>query len=307
MKILIYVYLFILNIFLLYITIFTCQFLQIGEIIRSNVVHHHNRKMTPVLGGIIFIIPVLFMGNNPEKYFIIFHYIIGLLDDFVKLYRKDGNAIDSKTLYVFTVLLGSWFLTCPYGSLNPLALGNDLSNVLHSFCFTNLLPLMQKCFYLFVIYPGIVHSCNLLDGFNGGLSVHSLFVIMFYIANHPIGFNQGFIPAMLVGLISYSLYNLPGYIFMTSTGSYTIGALFVYLLKTQYPLQIACYMIIPCLTAISVILNLSCNYLFNFRLISFSPLHHTFLLNGYKDWQLNIFYNVFYVLFMYFAVYWIKL
>lgn len=270
---------------MLYIILFILSYLVIwglikvqstygfGETINRVLKHHQNREGTPTLGGLAFLINIIFFTNGEFRSFLLYCAAVGLIDDLIKIlfsYRLPGWV-----QYIFTI--PPVFLICS---------GNQIGFCGHMFN-------INLAYYpLMVLLFGtcIIHSTNVVDGVNGLLGINAVIVLVAYILIFKDTSLMHFIPSIL----GFLCFNIGGKIFMGGIGSYTIGAIYSYLLITKHlELDAIFLFIIPVLSSLSVVMNYVSKKLFNYRVIRFSPVHHTFELMGFSALSINIIYSVF--------------
>ena len=273
---------------------------------------HLNKKDTPTMGGIFIILPfiliLLLVKNNFNSNGILLlffcslsFFIIGFLDDFLSIKRKNNIGLKATEKFSLQALISIIFviLISQNNYINPLI---TLSN--NWIIDTNII-IFPICFITLV---GLSNAVNLTDGLDGLASGCS--AIVFFGLGTEI-FMKEQEDLLIYGLIAYAMSGLcmgflkfnkyPAKIFMGDTGSLTIGAILgaiSILTNSLFTLFIISGIFI--IEALSVIIQVSyfkiTKKIFKKgrRIFLMSPLHHHFELNGIKEekivenfWKVN--------------------
>src|SRR5690606_19195820 len=258
---------------------------QIGETVRELGLEGQNEKAgTPTMGGIIIImatlIPVLLLARLENIYVLvlilttIWMGVIGFLDDYIKVFKKDKEGLKGKFKVVGQIGLGIIVGTIFY--FHPNITVRDTPSILletgatsqfdikstattipffknNEFDYGQLISWMGDGYenYVWLIFIPIVifivtavsNGANLTDGIDGlaaGTSANSGEMTVFIAA---------FVGA-LVGFLWYNAY--PAQVFMGDTGSLTIGGIIAVL-----AIAVRKELLIPVLCGIFLAENLS--------------------------------------------------
>jgi len=229
---------------------------KLNQPINSYVAEHANKSGTPTMGGICFIIASLIVmliwvaleslgiiGNNSRAGDLIplaltlalgvGNAMIGFIDDYKKLIKKDNEGLSEKQKLILQVVIGAAYL-CMMGMTDNLPTAfkipfSSISLELGYFAY----PL-----YLLVIV-GFVNSTNITDGLDGLASsvgvASSLGVILMSIVGASVYFTltpvgpryDAVVAATLLGsLLGFLVFNhYPAKVFMGDTGSLYIGGI----------------------------------------------------------------------------------
>ena len=229
---------------------------KLNQPINSYVAEHANKSGTPTMGGICFIIASLavmliwvgleslgVIGNKSHAADLIplaltlalgvGNAMIGFIDDYKKLIKKDNEGLSEKQKLVLQVVVGAAYL-CMMGMTNnlPTAFHIPFSSVHLE------LGYFAYPIYLLVIV-GFVNSTNITDGLDGLASsvgvASSLGIILMSIVGASLYFTltptgpryDAVVAATLMGaLLGFLVYNrYPAKVFMGDTGSLYIGGI----------------------------------------------------------------------------------
>lgn len=273
---------------------------KIFQNINAYVPEHDNKKTTPSMGGLIFIIPtfVITVGllvthkiewstNLLIILFVMMSYaFIGFLDDFISLKsgKNKGLKIWQKLILQLIVAIVFYILYLHFGSGNPVLkvtlLGIDWN-----------LNIFYVIFILFLLV-GTSNAVNLtdgLDGLAGGLSVIAFvsYGLLAWGSYYIEGYKDIAIFCFILSgsIIGFLLFNThPAKIFMGDTGSLALGGtLAAVAILTQHELSLAVIggvFVIETLSAIIQIISFRC---FHKRVFKMAPLHHHFQRMGWSE------------------------
>lgn len=277
------------------IKIFRKYNLRQGE--RKYLDNHIVKEGTPSLGGIAILLSsltgfIVFNGiNNLNKNIlaVLFAFIsfglIGFLDDFSKIKKKDEDGISGKKRLLLEAIIVLYILVI---------LGYNVVDFYKSeiTLFTNEIfigPLMIPLFIFLIV--GCANSVNLSDGLDGlssGLVVlATLPFLLISIKN-----NENSLSILLISVIGailgFMVYNLhPARIFMGDTGSLSLGSLLavtsIYLDKIDI-LPLAAFIFI--FETISVIIQVLYYKKTKKRIFLMTPFHHHFEKKGIKEYRI---------------------
>ncbi|OQY36160.1 MAG: phospho-N-acetylmuramoyl-pentapeptide-transferase [Anaerolineaceae bacterium 4572_5.1] len=277
--------------------------LKIGEHIRIDGPSRHLSKIgTPTMGGILIVIPVLFLTIlfNAGSFFglsifgnsilvplitLILYALIGSVDDWAGLRGQEGSdglsprmKLIAQTIVAFgTALVLRYFLRSP--ELYLPGLDFEISfGVLY-------VPIAT---FIIVASSNAVNLTDGLDGLAGLISVTA------FITYGAIALMQGqiflarfcfILVGAIFGFLWFNVY--PAELFMGDTGSLALGAvLAVVALMTGQWAILPVIAIIPLSETISVIIQVSYFKLTGGRRVfKMTPLHHHFELSGWSETQ----------------------
>lgn len=266
---------------------------KLGQIIRTEGPSEHLKKQgTPTMGGLIFIVSItisslIFGGLNRINLVLLGGMIlfgsIGLLDDGLKIKKKDNEGLTAKQKLlmglIFSVIVAlavwaeggnSYYLNIP---MTGIKLGFNL-------------PIMVA--FIVVFYTAVTNSVNLADGIDGLCGSITLVVAAFYLFYSIRGGYTVvaiFAAAMCGGLIAYLFFNWhPARVFMGDTGSFALGgALASMAIVTKTELLFVLIGLIYVLEALSVIIQVAVFKKTGRRPFRMAPIHHHFEKGGWNE------------------------
>lgn len=270
--------------------------LKFGQNILHYVSEHSPKQGTPTMGGVIFILPtifvsLLFVKSSPTITFLtlsifVSYAVVGFLDDFVKVKFKRNLGLRAYQKVIFQILI---------------ALFIALFIFRNSFLAAQYLPFtFQKLDFGVFIIPFVVllflsctNSVNLtdgLDGLAGSLSfiffITIAFISTFYVENLTADFQSEYALQMQnLNVVSFSvsgsllgflLFNShPAKIFMGDTGSLSLGALMACIcVMNGTSLYIPIVGVMFVLSSLSVILQVAHFKRTRKRIFLMAPFHH---------------------------------
>ena len=268
-----------------------------GQEIRDEGPKWHNSKAgTPTMGGLGFltaaVITAIWFSLWTQTmttslvilvFVLLLYGIIGFLDDFIKLTKKQNEGLTSRQKFIAQVVVAIIFYLVYRMEGYP--------NTLNFFGID--LPL--TIFYgLFVIFwlVGFSNAVNLTDGIDGLVS--GLGTISF--ATYGIiAWNQQQYEILIVclavmgGLVGFFPYNKkPAKIFMGDVGSLALGGLLAavsILLHQEWTLLLVGLVYI--FETASVIIQVTSFKMTGKRVFKMSPLHHHFEMSGWSEWKVD--------------------
>ena len=302
---------------------------QIGEVVRDEQFgpSHAHKAGTPTMGGIIILIsilvPILLVGQIKNIYVILMMVatlwmgIIGLIDDYIKVFKKNKAGLAGKSKVVGQVVLG--FIIGATLYLHPdssnLALTSNLpffKTYVFDYNFLGLAS--QWAWVIFIpviifIVTAVTNAVNLTDGIDGlaagttaivgtGLGILaymagnvnlSSYLNILYVPNS--GEVVVFLAALVGACIGFLWYNAhPAQVFMGDTGSMALGGAVVasaIIIKMELLIPILCGIYLA--ESGSVILQV---IYFKYtkrkfgegkRIFKMSPLHHHYEKLGFHE------------------------
>lgn len=259
---------------------------------------HKQKKGTPTMGGITFIITMiisvtilLFINFNSLflviPIVIILYSLVGFIDDYFKVKQKNnskGLKPSGKLTLQFLIAIGVFIYL--------LIIGFDMTINIYLFntslVISNVI-IGQLIYFLLILFLflGVTNATNLTDGLDGLLSSVSIIslsgflMVAIFQNNLPVIIFILLFIAILFGFLNLNLY--PAKIFMGDTGSIAIGALFVVLsIALHVELLLIYFGFIFILETCSVIVQVTYfkwtkrKYKVGKRLLLMAPLHHHF-------------------------------
>lgn len=281
---------------------FTKKIIQISkkrnnvQIEREYLQNHIDKKGTPTMGGIAFVVSSLltfFIINFNETInsgmiaviigFISF-FLIGFIDDYLKVKIKTYDGLSAGIRILLEMVVGLYVILILKDS--GFTLDRLYLPVMKSFVNTSVIFVP----FFLIVMIGSANAINLSDGLDGlasGLSMIALtpFVLISLInGNYQLTL---FLVSVIGSLIGFLFFNFhPAKIFMGDCGSLALGALMgvsAIVLDSEIILVIAG--IIFVLEAFSVILQVLYYKLTHKRIFLMAPLHHHFEKKGWQEWK----------------------
>lgn len=275
------------SIALFYVALVMLQSLQFGQVVRDNGPETHKIKAgTPTMAGIVFIVIFLVVelfllilkdyinGTKALKIvvFIIIFGFIGMIDDYLKVSRKNTKGLPSLFKLILQILFAGFGLIICFNY-------NTMSNI-----FVFLL--------LIFIIVGTNNGVNFTDGLDGLCSSVTLVVaILFSVIsynreNSELLYVNLLVVAILIAFLIYNHY--PAKLFMGDTGSLFLGAYVAFMaiaLDIQYLIPL--FGIVYMVEVLSVIIQVSYFKLTGGkRFFKMAPIHHHFERCGFNEVQI---------------------
>lgn len=305
---------------------------QIGETIRElGLEGQMQKKGTPTMGGIIIIlsiiVPTLLLARLDNIYVLvmiistIWMGVIGGIDDYIKVFKKDKEGMKATTKLIGQLMLGAIIaVTIDHThSVNHLELTTNLPITKNILNYTDLIPGAHNAWIIYVpmiifIVMAVTNAVNLTDGIDGlaagttaivgvGLGILayaagnikvSEYLNIIYVPNS--GEVVIFLAAVIGACLGFLWYNgYPAQVFMGDTGSMALGgavAAVAIIIKMELLLPILCGVFLA--ESGSVILQVS---YFKYtkkrfgegkRIFLMSPLHHHFQKKNIPESKITI-------------------
>ena len=282
-----FILIFITSVILFYAAWIELGALQLGQVVRDDGPESHLKKSgTPTMAGLVFIIIFLIVevfllilkdyinGTLALKIniFIIIFGFIGLIDDYLKVTKKNTKGLPGIFKLILQILFAGFGLIICFNY-------NTMSNI------------AVFAFLIFIIV-GTNNGVNFTDGIDGLCALVTIVVSIFYISlsvgretNELLYINL----LILAILLAFLIFNHhPAKIFMGDTGSLFLGAYVAFMaiaLGVEYYLPI--FGIIYMVEVLSVILQVSYFKLTHGkRLFKMAPIHHHFEKCGFSENQI---------------------
>ena len=270
--------------------------LKFGQAIREEGPQSHmNKKGTPTMGGISFIVSIvisliiaIILDSGNIQYYILFIYttisfsIIGYIDDMLIVVKKKNDGLAPRKKLVLQILFSVIFyilVTFIYKDINYIHIpGFD-----YKFNISYL-------YLIFLVFwqTGFSNAVNLTDGLDGlatsvTIITTSTFALLAYKENNfPVLI---FCLTIVGALLGFLLFNRkPAKIFMGDTGSLALGGILAAISVILHK-EIAFLFIglVYILETLSVIIQVAYFKKTGKRIFKMSPLHHHFELSGYGE------------------------
>lgn len=253
---------------------------------------HHDKSNIPTMGGLIFILPTIFfmmmlvVTNRIEMSYNLFiclfafigYAIIGLIDDYLIIYRDNNKGLSELTKLVLQIILAV-FLFYFF-----MVAGNEPLLWIHTLGIKWNIGWLYGVFILLVLISSS-NAVNLTDGLDGlatGLSIIALFTMG--IITTMTGWLEGyqeisiFIFTLIGSLTGFLFFNAnPAKIFMGDTGSLSLGAtLGILAILTRHELLLLLIGIVFVLETGTCIIQRVYYKFTHKRIFPITPIHHTF-------------------------------
>lgn len=264
---------------------------------------YKNKDDTPIMGGFLFVtVPLLvcfildsqIIFNRPALMVMISYAaycLIGFIDDFLIIILHNNLGLSPKVKLLLQLIFALLIFTFFHQDLNyRIALpfgGYEL----------NLGFILFALFFVFV-YAAEANAVNFTDGMDGLCAGVSIIALLPFLVAALM--KKEFALALLItavagALLAYLKYNFfPARIFMGDSGSLALGAFFAaiaFALDNELLLITAGGVFL--LEMLCVCLQLSAVKLFKRRIFRYTPIHYAFVLRGYKEKQVVLFFYLF--------------
>lgn len=268
-----------------------------GQEIRDEGPKWHNSKAgTPTMGGLGFlaaaVITAIWFSLWTHQmttslmilvFVLLLYGIIGFLDDFIKLAKKQNEGLTSSQKFIAQVVVAIIFYVIYRMEGYP--------NTLNFFGIELPLNIIYGLFVFFWLV-GFSNAVNLTDGIDGLVS--GLGTISF--ATYGIiAWNQQQYEVLIIclavmgGLVGFFPYNKkPAKIFMGDVGSLALGGLLAavsIVLHQEWTLLLVGLVYI--FETASVIIQVTSFKMTGKRVFKMSPLHHHFEMSGWSEWKVD--------------------
>lgn len=256
---------------------------------------HQVKSGTPTMGGVVFIVAaaltligtalwknVLNVTTLMLLFVLLFFALIGFLDDFIKIFKKQNEGLTSRQKFLSQLAGSAIFVLLFYlsGSVPALTipfLGQVSSWILFAV-------------FTIIWITGFSNAVNLTDGLDGLVAgtASIAFAAYAWIAQQ-----QGQLEILLFcltiigGLFGFFFFNKkPAKIFMGDVGSLALGAsLAVVSLALQVEWSLLLIGLVFVIETASVILQVASFKLRGKRIFKMSPIHHHFEMSGWSEWR----------------------
>ncbi|MCW8091630.1 phospho-N-acetylmuramoyl-pentapeptide-transferase [Alteromonas sp. ASW11-130] len=287
------------------------QRMQIGQTVREDGPQSHLSKAgTPTMGGLLIlsaiVTSVLLWADLTNRYVlvtlsvVIGYGIIGFIDDYRKVIRKDPKGLIARWKYFWQSMIAIVVAFYLYSS----AVLPSETALLVPF-FKNVMPQLGL-FYLVIVYFAVVgtsNAVNLTDGLDGlaivpTILVAGAFAIFAYVTGHvnfssylniphiPMTSELVIVCTAIVGAgLGFLWFNTyPAQVFMGDVGSLALGGtlgILAVLVRQEIVLIIMGGVFV--METLSVILQVGSFKLRGKRIFRMAPIHHHFELKGWPE------------------------
>ena len=284
---------FVVSVILFYAAWIELGVLQFRQVVRDDGPETHLKKSgTPTMAGVVFIIIFLVVelfllilkdyvnGTLALKIniFIIIFGFIGLIDDYLKITKKNTKGLPGVFKLILQILFAGFGLIICFNF-------NTMSNI---FLFL----------FLIFIIVGTNNGVNFTDGLDGLCTIVTIIVSLLFCVvsikkgNSELLYINLLIFAILLGFIIFNHY--PAKIFMGDTGSLFLGAYVAFMaiaLNMQYFLPV--FGVVYMCEVVSVIIQvLYFKATKGKRFFKMAPIHHHFEKCGFSENQIVLMFAV---------------
>ncbi|MBM6753574.1 phospho-N-acetylmuramoyl-pentapeptide-transferase [Lactobacillus alvi] len=265
-----------------------------GQQIREEGPTWHQKKAgTPTMGGLLFILSTViavliaaFAMNLLTNtmwallFTLVIFGLIGMWDDSIKIFHHQNEGFKPWQKFlaqviaamIFTVIYQHEGFQMGFGSMN-----------------------LGWIYGLFIIFwmVGFSNAVNLTDGLDGlvdGLAIVSFLAYLVIALIQGQGEVALFCLAMIGGLLGFFRYNhKPAKIFMGDMGSLALGgALAAVALLLHHEWSLLLIGIVYVIETASVILQVASFKTTGKRIFKMTPIHHSFEMDGWSEWKIDI-------------------
>lgn len=267
--------------------------LKFGQYIRENGPESHQKKAgTPTMGGLIFILSsiitifVFVKHMNFETSIallaLVSFGVIGLLDDSVKILRKQNEGLSPRQKMALLIIVSLLFT---YFGYNNASIGSSIIIPFYSRILN--LGIFYVPFMIFY-YISITNAVNFTDGLDGLCTSVTLMVMTFFtVVSYALGYYSlsifcGIVTGSLLGFLRYNAF--PARIIMGDTGALALGgAIGAVSMILKLPLIIIIVGGIFVLEILSDVIQITSFKLTGKRVFKMAPFHHSLELSGWHE------------------------
>ncbi|MDO6427179.1 MULTISPECIES: phospho-N-acetylmuramoyl-pentapeptide-transferase [Thalassotalea] len=287
------------------------QRMQIGQTVRDDGPESHLSKSgTPTMGGILILAAIVFSvllwGDLTNRYvltvlFVVVSFgIIGFVDDYRKVIRKDSNGLIARWKYFWQTVLGFGTALFLYSTTQQ---ASETALIIPFV--KDVLPQLGMLYILltYFVIVGTSNAVNLTDGLDGlaivpTIMVAAAFAVFAYVTgniNFSAYLNIPYIPLTSelvvvctaivgagLGFLWFNTY--PAQVFMGDVGSLALGAslgVIAVLVRQELVLFIMGGVFV--METVSVILQVGSYKLRGQRIFKMAPIHHHYELKGWPE------------------------
>lgn len=260
---------------------------------------HHDKAGTPTMGGLIFIIPSVFiiclflwLGKiffSSTLLIILFTFvsygIIGFIDDYLIIVKHDNKGLTKGQKFIMQVFVAIVFFYIFMKS------GSEPLIWIHTLGIKWYAGWLYGLFILFILTSSsnAVNLTDGLDGLAGGLCFISFitFGILSWHAEWLMGYEDVSIFSFVLSgcILGFLVFNAPkAKVFMGDTGSLALGAtLGAYAIMTRHELLLPIVGIVFVIETLCTIIQIVSFKLTKKRVFPMTPLHHSFEKWGWRE------------------------
>ena len=263
--------------------------LKAGQYILGYVKEHKDKSGTPTMGGLAFVcaavvVSLIFCGVNNSAVNLTLvitagFCLIGFIDDFLKIYRKDNLGLKPYQKIVFQCAIAA--IAAVYCYLNDLTSINIPFSSLSLDVSWGIIPIV---IFIFLATVNCVNLTDGLDGLAGGTSLAYLFCMGALLAAAGTGWFA--VPFSMCGaLAAFLIFNTNrASVFMGDTGSLALGR-FISCVSvfSRNALYIPIIGIMFVVSGISVIAQVIYYKRTRRRIFLMAPIHHHFQMKGFAE------------------------
>lgn len=260
---------------------------------------HKNKKNTPTMGGLIFVISTLFvtliflifnkMNFSYNLFIVLFtfvgYFLIGFIDDLLIIKKGNNKGLsENSKLFLQTLIALTFF----YFFMKA---GNEPLLWIHAINLKLDISFFYGLFILFVLIASsnAVNITDGLDGLAGGLSFIAF--LTFGVITYYTGWLDGYEEIamfcfILAGsILGFLIFNVnPAKIFMGDTGSLALGAtLGTIAILTRHEILLILIGIVFVIETTTCLIQRYYYKLTKKRIFPMTPIHHTFEIKGWKE------------------------
>lgn len=260
---------------------------------------HKNKKNTPTMGGLIFVISTLFvtliflifnkMNFSYNLFIVLFTFVgyvlIGFIDDLLIIKKGNNKGLsENSKLFLQTLIALTFF----YFFMKA---GNEPLLWIHAINLKLDISFFYGLFILFVLIASsnAVNITDGLDGLAGGLSFIAF--LTFGVITYYTGWLDGYEEIamfcfILAGsILGFLIFNVnPAKIFMGDTGSLALGAtLGTIAILTRHEILLILIGIVFVIETTTCLIQRYYYKLTKKRIFPMTPIHHTFEIKGWKE------------------------
>lgn len=268
--------------------------LKAGQYILGYVKEHKEKSGTPTMGGLAFISAIItvvlcMIGIRDGRINLTLAVtgaftVVGFLDDFLKIYRKDNGGLKPYQKIIFQVAIAA--VAAVYCYLNGLTYINiPFCGRLSVNISWGIIPLVV---FIFIATVNCVNLTDGLDGLAGGTSLAYLLILGIML--HLQADGSAALCFIAVGaLAAFLIFNVnKACIFMGDTGSLALGGLISCTsVFSGNSLYIPVLGIMFVVSGISVIIQVIYYKRTRHRVFLMAPLHHHFQMKGYTECKIT--------------------
>lgn len=279
------------------------QKFKFGQYVRQDGPESHLKKEgTPTMGGIIFLFSILLTtlifhrrmplhGVVPILIGIYGFGLIGFLDDFLKIHKKQSEGLTPGQKMMGQILITILLLV-------ELSLGTDVGTGIR-------IPFLKGTYQIGFLYYilaavmilGTVNGANFTDGLDGLGSKVTMCIAAFFMAAFQIYRTGTTILAAAVfgALLGFLVYNtFPARVFMGDTGSLALGGFVAAsALVIQNPLMVILVAFTYLAEVLSVIIQVAYYKKTKKRFFRMAPIHHHFEKGGWPETEVTSKFTIF--------------